>query len=60
MNTLALILVFVMACFVSFKAGMDYGQFKLFKALAYIPDEMRNEHFAHYKQEVEKAKKGAE
>lgn len=60
MNTLALILLFVMACFVSFKAGISYGQYTLFKALAYIPDEMRNEHFTHYKQEVEKAKKGAE
>ena len=60
MNTVALILVFVMACYVSFKAGMNFGQFKLFKALAYMPEELRNEHFVHYKQEVEKTKKEAE
>ena len=59
-NTVALILVFVMACYVSFKAGINFGQFKLFKALAEMPDEMRKSHFDHYKQQLKDTNKEAE
>lgn len=60
MNTVALILVFVMACYVSFKAGMSFGKFKIFKALAEMPDEMRKSHFDHYKQQLKNINKEAE
>ena len=60
MNTVALILVFVMACYVSFKAGINYGQFKLYKALAEMPDEMRKSLFDHYKQQLKNINKEAE
>ena len=60
MNTVALILVFVMACYVSFKAGMSFGQFRIFKALAEMPDEMRKNHFDHYKQRLKNIDKEAE
>lgn len=59
-NTVALILVFVMACYVSFKAGINFGQFKLYKALAEMPDEMRKSHFDHYKQQLKNIDKEAE
>lgn len=60
MNTVVLILVFVMVSYVSFKAGMSFGQFKLFKALAEMPDEMRKNHFDHYKQQLKNINKEAE
>ena len=59
-NTVALILVFVMACYVSFKTGINFGQFKIFKALAEMPDEMRKSHFDHYKQQLKNINKEAE
>lgn len=59
-NTLALILVFVMVSYVSLKAGMSFGQFKLYKALAEMPDEMRKSHFDHYKQQLKNINKEAE
>ena len=59
-NTVALILVFVMACYVSFKAGINFGQFKLYKALAEMPDEMRKNHFDHYKQQLKNIDKEEE
>lgn len=60
MNTVVLILVFVMACYVSFKAGINFGLFKLYKALAEMPDEMRKSHFDHYKQQLKNIDKEAE
>lgn len=39
MNTLSQILVFVMACCVSCKAGMAYGQIKIYRALTDLPEE---------------------
>lgn len=59
-NTVALILVFVMACYVSFKAGINFGQFKLFESLTEMPDEMRKSHFDHYKQQLKNINKEAE
>lgn len=49
-----------MACYVSFKAGINFGQFKLYKALAEMPDEMRKSHFDHYRQQLKNIDKGGE
>lgn len=41
MNELTLILVFIMACYLSFKGGIKYGQHSLYLAMMSLPkDEM--------------------
>ena len=37
MDTLSLILVFVMACYLSFKGGTKYGQYALYISLMSLP-----------------------